>query len=94
MAGRSNNKQGERVTEEECQKFQIKGIDGLPDCGEGFVGSADEGGGFVEDDRDRNVGKNFGEMPLVFEGFEESAVLNLGKNLDGNATGNINATKG
>src|SRR6266446_2185644 len=61
--------------------------------GEGFVGGAEEGGGFVEDDGDGDVAEEAFEFPLVLEGVEKGVVFHFFEDFDGDAAGNVDATE-
>src|SRR5712692_9511849 len=61
--------------------------------GEGFVGGAEEGGGFVEDDGDGDVAEEAFEFPLVLEGVEENSVFHFFENFDGDAAGDVDAAE-
>src|SRR5229473_4933911 len=61
--------------------------------GEGFVGGAEEGGGFVEDDGDGDVAEEAFEFPFVLEGVEENSVFHFFEDLDGDATGDVNTAE-
>src|SRR5713101_5122149 len=65
----------------------------LIDGGEGFVGGAEERGGFVEDDGDGDVGEKWFEFPFVLEGVKENTLFHFFENFDGDATGNINTAE-
>jgi len=60
---------------------------------EGFVGGAEERGGFVEYDREGNIAQEAFEFPLVLEGVEENAVFHFFENFDGDAAGNVEAAE-
>src|SRR6266478_924187 len=61
--------------------------------GEGFVGGAEERGGFVEDDGDGDVAEEAFESPLVLEGVEKGAVFHFFEDFDGDAAGNVDAAE-
>src|SRR6266446_4240000 len=61
--------------------------------GEGFVGSAEEGSGLVEDDGDGDVAEKALKFPLVLESVEESTVFHLFEDFDGDAAGDVNAAE-
>src|SRR5208282_3582083 len=65
----------------------------LLEGGVGLVGGADERGGFVQDNGDRDVGKHFAEMPFVLEGMKEGAVLHFRQDFDGDAPGDVHTAK-
>jgi hypothetical protein len=60
---------------------------------ESFVGGANEGGGFVENDREGHVAEHAFEFPFVLESVEERAFLNFAENFDGNTAGDVNAAE-
>src|SRR5712691_3693647 len=61
--------------------------------GEGFVGGTEEGGGFVEDDGDRDIAEKAFEFPFVLEGVKENSVFHFFENLDGDAAGDVDAAE-
>src|SRR5229473_167230 len=61
--------------------------------GEGFVGGAEEGSRFIQDDGDGDIAEEAFEFPLVLEGVEESAVFHFFEDFDGDAAGDVNATE-
>src|SRR5882724_8084522 len=63
------------------------------DGGEGFVGCADQRGGFVEDYGDGDVAEQAFEFPLVLESVEERAVFDFFDDFDGDAASHENATQ-
>src|SRR5215470_9531431 len=63
------------------------------DRGVGFIGRADQGGRFVEDDGDGHVREHLGEVPFVLKGVEEGAVGHARQNLDRDTTGDVNAAE-
>src|SRR5260370_21437692 len=65
----------------------------LVDGGEGFVGSGEERGGFVEDDGNGDVTEEGFKFPLVLEGVKESAVFHFFKNFYGDSASNVNAAE-
>src|SRR5438445_13145917 len=65
----------------------------LVDGGEGFVGGAEERGGFVEDDGNGDVAEEALKFPFVLEGVKESAVFHFFKNCYGDAAGDVNAAE-
>src|SRR5713101_2814737 len=65
----------------------------LIDGGEGFVGGAEERGGFVEDDGDGDVGEKWFEFPFVLEGVKENTLFHFFENFDGDAAGNVNTAQ-
>src|SRR6266700_5819073 len=62
--------------------------------GEGFVGGAEERGGFVEDDGDWDIAEEAFEFPFVLEGVEENSVFHFFENFDGDATGDVDTAEG
>jgi len=69
-------------------------VAGLLDGGVGFVGGSDQRSRLVQDDGQRDLGEHVGEMPFVFEGVEEGAVDHLGQNFYGDASGDVDSSKG
>src|SRR5260370_42662829 len=63
----------------------------LVDGGEGFVGSGEERGGFVEDDGNGDVTEEAFKFPLVLEGVKESAVFHFFKNFYGDSASDVDA---
>src|SRR5712692_2225214 len=65
----------------------------LIDGGEGFVGGAEEGSRFIEDDGDGDVGEKGFEFPFVLEGVKENTLFHFFENFDGDAAGNVNTAQ-
>src|SRR6266403_336530 len=61
--------------------------------GQGLVGGSEEWGGFIEDDGDGDIAEEAFEFPFVLEGMKESAVFHFFEDLNGDATGNVNAAE-
>jgi len=62
----------------------------LVDGGEGFVGGAEEGSGFIENNGHGDVGEKGFEFPFVLEGVKENTLFHFFENFDGDAAGNVN----
>src|SRR5438445_11385908 len=65
----------------------------LVDGGEGFVGGAEERGGFVEDDGDGDIAEEAFEFPFVLEGVEENTVFHFFENFYGDASCDVDAAE-
>src|SRR5579871_108960 len=75
---------GERLQKTEGSAF---------DEAERFVGSTELRGVFVENDGEGHVLEQILEMPFVFEGLEEAAVLHFFDDFDGDAAGDVDAAE-